>query len=41
MQASDAAETGVWQLKMKHNTVLGYYMEAPQAQGEPLLKPPL
>ncbi len=41
MQASYAEETGVRQLKIKHNNVLGYYIETPQAQGEALLKPPL
>jgi DNA mismatch repair protein MutS len=41
MQASYAAEAGVRQLKIKHNNVLGYYIETPQAQGETLLKPPL
>nr|WP_148213225.1 DNA mismatch repair protein MutS [Methylocella silvestris] len=28
------------QLKLKHNNFLGFYLEAPQAQGEKLLKPP-
>ena len=28
------------QLKIKHNNFLGYYIEAPQAAGETLLKPP-
>ena len=41
MQASYAEETGVRQLKIKHNNFLGYYIETPQAQGEALLKPPL
>src|SRR5574337_181058 len=41
MQARYASETGVRQLKIKHNNFLGYYIEAPQAQGEALLKPPL
>ena len=41
MQASYAEEAGVRQLKIKHNNFLGYYIEAPQAQGEALLKPPL
>ena len=41
MQATYAEETGVRQLKIRHNNVLGYYIEAPQAQGEALLKPPL
>ena len=41
MQASYAEETGVRQLKIKHNNFLGYYIETPQAQGETLLKAPL
>ena len=41
MQAAYAEETGVRQLKIKHNNFLGYYIETPQAQGEALLKPPL
>jgi DNA mismatch repair protein MutS len=41
MQASYAEETGVRQLKIRHNNFLGYYIETPQAQGEPLLKAPL
>ncbi len=41
MQASYAEEAGVRQLKIKHNNFLGYYIEAPQAQGEALLKAPL
>ena len=41
MQASYAEETGVRQLKIKHNNFLGYYIETPQAQGEALLKAPL
>ena len=41
MQARYAEETGVRQLKIKHNNFLGYYIETPQAQGEALLKAPL
>jgi DNA mismatch repair protein MutS len=41
MQAAYAGETGVRQLKIRHNNFLGYYIETPQAQGEPLLRPPL
>ena len=41
MQAAYAEETGVKQLKIKHNNFLGYYIETPQAQGEALLKAPL
>jgi DNA mismatch repair protein MutS len=41
MQAAYASEAGVRQLKIKHNNVLGYYIETPQEQGEALLKPPL
>ena len=41
MQTAYAGETGVRQLKIRHNNFLGYYIETPQAQGEALLKPPL
>jgi DNA mismatch repair protein MutS len=41
MQASYADDAGVKQLKIKHNNVLGYFIETPQAQGEALLKAPL
>ncbi len=41
MQTAYAAESGVRQLKIRHNNFLGYYIEAPQAQGEALLKAPL
>jgi len=41
MQAAYATETGVRQLKIRHNNFLGYYIETPQAPGEALLKPPL
>jgi DNA mismatch repair protein MutS len=41
MQAAYAEETGVRQLKIRHNNFLGYYIEVPQAQGEALLKAPL
>jgi DNA mismatch repair protein MutS len=40
LQASYADEAGVRQLKIKHNNFLGYYIEAPQAAGETLVKPP-
>jgi DNA mismatch repair protein MutS len=40
MQASYAEETGIRQLKIKHNNVLGYFLETPQAAGEGLLKAP-
>ena len=40
MQASYAEETGVRQLRIKHNHFLGHSIEVPQAQGEALLKPP-
>ncbi len=38
MQARYAEETGVRQLRIKHNNFLGFYIEAPQAAGEALLK---
>ena len=40
MQARYAEETGVRQLKIRYNNMLGYYIETPQAAGEFLLKPP-
>jgi DNA mismatch repair protein MutS len=33
--------TGVASLKVKHNNVLGYFIEVPQNHGERMLKPPL
>ncbi len=39
-QGRYADETSIRALKIKHNNVLGYYIETPQAQGEALLKPP-
>ncbi len=39
-QGRYADETGIRALKIKHNNVLGYYIETPQAQGEGLLKVP-
>jgi DNA mismatch repair protein MutS len=41
MQSSYAEQTGVRQLKIKHNNFLGFYIETPQAAGEALMKPPL
>ncbi len=40
MQARYADEAGIRQLKIKHNNMLGYYLETPQAAGEGLLRPP-
>jgi DNA mismatch repair protein MutS len=33
--------TGVRQLKVKHNNLIGYFVEVPQQQGEDFVKPPL
>ncbi|MFN8831914.1 MAG: DNA mismatch repair protein MutS [Labrys sp. (in: a-proteobacteria)] len=33
--------TGLRQLKVKHNNLIGYFVEVPQQAGETLLKPPL
>jgi DNA mismatch repair protein MutS len=33
--------TGIASLKVKHNNVLGYFIEVPQNHGERMLKPPL
>ncbi|HET7717002.1 MAG TPA: DNA mismatch repair protein MutS [Bauldia sp.] len=41
LQAEYAAETQIRSLKVKHNNVLGYFIEVPAAQGERLLAPPL
>ncbi len=41
LQADYATETGIRSLKIKHNNVLGYFIEAPAAQGERMLAPPL
>jgi DNA mismatch repair protein MutS len=38
LQARYAAETGCRTLRIKHNGVLGYFVEVPQAFGEDLLK---
>jgi DNA mismatch repair protein MutS len=40
LQARYAAETGCRTLRIKHNNLLGYYIEVPQAFGETLLKDP-
>ncbi len=40
MQADYAAETGVDALKIKHNNVLGYFIEVTAKHGEKLLKQP-
>ncbi len=40
-QASYAQETGITGLKIKHNTVLGYHIDATPKQAEALLAPPL
>jgi len=41
MQAGYAAETEVGSLKIKHNNVLGYFIEVSATHGSKLLKPPL
>jgi DNA mismatch repair protein MutS len=40
LQAGYAAETDIRSLKIKHNNVLGYFIEASAANGEKLLAPP-
>ena len=40
MQASLAEETGVKALKIKHNNVLGYFIEVSAAHGKALTEPP-
>jgi DNA mismatch repair protein MutS len=41
LQARYAGESGVKALKIRHNNVLGYFVEVPQGAGEAFLKPPL
>ena len=38
LQARYAEETGCRTLRIKHNNMLGYYIEVPQAVGESCLK---
>jgi DNA mismatch repair protein MutS len=40
LQARYAAETGCRSLRIKHNHMLGYYVEVPQTAGEDFLKAP-
>ena len=40
MQTRYVDDTGARGLRIKHNNFLGYFVEAPQAVGETLLKPP-
>ena len=39
LQAHYVAETGIRQLKIKHNNILGYFIEVPAAQAEDMKKP--
>ena len=41
MQAEYAAETGIASLKIKHNNVLGYFIETTSTHAERMLSPPL
>jgi DNA mismatch repair protein MutS len=41
MQASYATETGIASLKIKHNNVLGYFIETTATHAEKMLSPPL
>ena len=41
LQTRYAEETGIRALKIKHNNVLGYFVEATTQQGEKLIVPPL
>ena len=40
LQARYAEETGTKTLRIKHNNMLGFYVEVPQQAGEKLLQPP-
>ena len=41
MQKNLAEETGISSLKIKHNNILGYFIEIPRAHADKLLTPPL
>ena len=41
LEAKYLQETGVRSLKVRHNNILGYYIEVPDAQSKPLLSDPL
>lgn len=41
LEASYRAETGIDSLKVRHNNVLGYYIESPARRADPLLAAPL
>lgn len=41
LQARYAEESGCRQLKVKHNNLIGYFVEVPQAAGEAFVRPPL
>jgi DNA mismatch repair protein MutS len=41
MQADYSAETGIHSLKIKHNNVLGYFIETTSTHAERMLSPPL
>jgi DNA mismatch repair protein MutS len=41
LQARYVEESGIRQLRVKYNNVLGYFVEVPQQAGEAFLKPPL
>jgi DNA mismatch repair protein MutS len=40
LQQTYCDDTGMRQLRIKHNNMLGYFVEVPQAQGERLRQPP-
>jgi DNA mismatch repair protein MutS len=41
LEARYVAETGIKALKVRHNNILGYYVEAPAGAAKPLQAPPL
>ncbi len=41
LQAAYAAATGIKSLKVRHNNVLGYFVEVTAANGDALMRPPL
>ena len=41
LEAGYQHETGIKALKVRHNNILGYYIEAPAGASKPMLSPPL
>ena len=41
LEARYQQETGIKALKVRHNNILGYYIEVPAGASKPMLSPPL